>query len=993
MATLGRDREGKSSNNPLQLNGRGLASFWPAVPANGWVTKYGGVLGKTNSGVNNDRSAWIAHYMTDSNRSPSALQGYTKITGISKDIGGDDGRNYKNPVTYSVYGGVKLPLFAGSYVAIAAFAEQDVSVGVKKDSSPVFKRNGGSPTPGFGTTSADADGSLDLYLEWQYNSAPNIPAALAPVHGTVTINAIPTFSGNFTDADTPVGDGMTAKHIQVIHKASGTVMWDSVTAAAGSSWAITYSGAPLAVDTYQWRARVADYFTTWSAWSTWADLIIAEGPRVEEATGPSGKQETLTPGPFTAPYYHSQGAAYNQLQIEIYNASNGAPTTLRNTSTLAASGIAGSTISIPWQVGWTALEWSKPYLVRVRARDTLGFTSPWSPWHAFNTNYAPTTPANLVPNTALPRSARPMVSSLASDVDDTVGTGLGVRYRIKGPAQLSNVNLDANITGWNTVRADTGMSSVNSWESADGSPTNGALKMVVTASGAAANARYFLALSENIPAVPGEVVRWGYARKNSAPASIRAKAGLIWYMADGTTVNTPAVTAESFGVSYTQPTATWETRSFTITVPAGAAYARLAAVAETVGASGSATLLADSFFWDSNNVRFLRNAGLRAGTSDVWDYTVTATDAPLYGIYKYDAQSFDGSYTSPWSSESQFSYQQGPTITITAPGAGAVLSTVSPPFTWSTTADQGTYRITIYDAGTDALIYDSGVVSSASLGQQIPVGYLHHLGSYRAVVESVTTLGLAGTSSDLFFSVALTLPATPTNFTASAVPVAGDELATAILLSWDVVDTPAEKFVEYTITRTIIGGSEEPESIILRRVSAVGQNTFTDLFPASDVSYRYTLRQVYMVATDQVESLPTEAIASVSLRHVIISSAAFGTDLRASLRYTEDNDIEHVGDREFLLPWGETEPTVYIGPAHYDVISATFSVINDRFATARESMANLRIIDNARIPACYRDERGRKIFAYMDLKEKDLRVNRYTVELSLTEINFQEGEP
>lgn len=994
MAIIGRNVEEKTSNNPLRLNGRGLASFWPAVPSNGWVIRYGGVLGKTDSSVNDNRVAWLGHYMTDVNRSPSSLQGYTKITGISKDIGGDTGRNYKNTVTSSVYGGIKVPLFAGSFVAIAAFADHDVSVGVKKDNGPVYKRNGGTPTLTFGTTSADADGSLDLYIEWQPNSAPSVPASLLPVHGTVTINATPTFSGNFTDADTSLGDAMSAVHIQVINKASKTVMWDVVIPATGSSWSQLYTGTALSVDTYQWRVRVADYFTTWSAWSVYADLIIAEGPRVDEATAPSGKQETLTPGPFTAPYLHSLGSSYNRVDIEIWNASNGAPTTLRNTATIVASGISGSTISIPWQVGWTALEWSKEYLVRIRARDTANFISPWSTYHNFNTNYAPTTPANLTPNTTLPRSARPVVTSVASDVDDTVGTGLGVRYRIKGPANLSNLTFTGNITGWTTTRTETGMASTNSYDAADGVAALGSLKMAATATAATAGNQIFVALGDNIPVVPGEVVRYGHSRKNSAPASIRAKIGLLYYQADGTTLIASLFeSVEIFGTSYTQPTNTWETKTFTATVPTGASFARLCAVAETVGTSGSANLWFDDYFWDSNNARYLRSASLRAATTDTWDYTITATDAAVFGIYKYDAQSFDGSYTSPWSSESQFNYQQGPTITTTAPTAAAVLTTVSPTVTWTTSSDQGSYHVTTYDAVTGALVYDSGVVSSASLSHVIPVGYLHHLGSYRTVVESSTTLGLAGTATDLFFSVSLTLPATPTNFTASAVPVGGDELATAILLSWDVVNTPAEKFVEYTITREIIGGAEEEESLILRRISAVGQNTFTDLFPASEVSYRYTLRQVYMVATDQVESLATEAIASVTLRHVIISSAAFGTDLRASLRYTETNNIEHVGDREFLLPWGETEPTVYIGPAHYDVISGTYSVISDRYNTARESISNLRIIDNERIPVCYRDERGRKAFAYMDMSEKDARISRYEIDLTLTEINYQEGEP
>lgn len=992
MAIIGRDREEKSSNTPLRLNGRGLASFWPAVPSNGWVTRYGGVLGKTDSSVNDDRNAWVGHYMTDANRSPSSLQGWTKFTNISKDIGGSTGRNYRGPVQYSVYGGIKVPLFAGSFIALAAFAEQDVSVGVKKDDAPVYKRNGGTPTPTFGTTSSGADGSLDLFLEWQPNSAPNIPAALSPVHGTVTINAAPTFSGNFTDADTPVGDGMTAVHLQVRNKASGVLFWDVVVPYGGASWAIAYAGTALSVDTYQWRVRAADYFTTWSAWATWADLIIAEGPRVEEATAPTGKQETLTPGPFTAPYFHSLGSAYNQLTIEIWNASNGAPTTIRNASTLVASGISGSTISIPWQVGWTALEWSKEYLVHIRARDTAGFLSPWSTWHAFNTNYAPTTPANLTPNTTLPRSSLPIVTSVASDVDDTVGTGLGVEYRIKGPALLTNKAFNVNTAGWTTVRNDTGMSHVASHDPADGVTILGSLKLAVTAAGAVANNRTFLALSENIPVVPGEVIRYGHSRKNSNPASIRAKGGILFYLADGVTLIAVPGYAETFGVSYVQPTNTWETKTFTSTVPPTAAFARIAAVGEVVGTSGTANLWFDDYFWDSNNVRYLRSAGLRAGSTDIWDYQITATDAPTFGIFKYDARSFDGSYTSPFSSESQFNYQQGPTITVTAPAAAAVLATVAPTFTWTTSADQGSYRITIYDAVTGTMVYDSGVVNSATLSHVVPVGYLHHLGSYRAVIESSTTLGLAGTATDRFFSISLVLPPTITNFVASPVPVSGDELATAILLSWDVSTVAAEKFVEYTISREIIGGSEDSESLILRRIGAVGQNTFTDLFPASDVSYHYVIRQVYMSATDQVESLPAEATSSVTLKHVIISSAAFGTDLRASLRYTEDNDIEHVGDREFLLPWGETEPTVYIGPAHYDIITGTYRLINDRYALARESVANLRVLDNARIPICYRDERGRKIFAYMDLSERDERINAYTVELTLTQINYKEGE-
>jgi hypothetical protein len=995
MALIGRDRDTKSSNNPVRLNGRGVANFLPAVPYNGWVTSFGGVLGKYTSSVADGRNAYLALYLTDQNRTPSALQGWGLITGINKDIGGDTGRRYTVGVQYSVHGGLKLPLFAGLFPAIAAFAAHDVGVGVKTDGTTVYKKNTTPPPATFGVSEADQSGSLDLFLNYQYNSAP-VAGRTAPIHGAVSIDTTPLLSGTFTDFDTAVGDALTAFHIQVRHKLSGVMMWDSVTAqAGGAAWSREYAGTALSVDTYQWRARVADYFTTWSEWLGWTDFIIAEGPRVEEPLTVSGKQETLTPGPFTANYFHSLGAGYNQLKIEIWNASNGAPTTLRNTATITASGAASTLISIPWQVGWSVLEWSKDYLVRIQARDTSNFYSPWSPYHPFNVNYASTTPGNLTPNTLAPRSFRPTLSAIASDVDDTVASGLIVDFRIKGPATLSNNQFTSNITGWSTVRFTTGMSSVNSWDAVEGVPVAGSLKMVVTAAVAAIGARYQLALSDNIPIIPGETYRASHSRKTSNPAIMLAKFCILWYQADGVTPSVLSpVSVEIFGVSYVQPTNTWETKGYVMTAPADASFARIGLAAETVVASGSATVYGDNYGWDVSNSRFIRAATLRVGSDNIWDYVVTATDAPQFGIHKFDARSKDGSYVSPWSIEAQFNYQPGPTIAITTPTAAQVVATPSVSVAWTTTLDQVSYRTYVYFANTDLLAYDSGLVNSAALIHVIPVGYLHHNNSYEVVIESTTSLGLSGESARRAFSVFFPLPATITNFMASPIPVAGDTEPSAILLTWDVADTPPNTFVEYTITRTAIAGTigVDTSTIILRRISSVGQNTFTDLFPASEVSYLYTIRQVYMVAADPVESLAAESQATISLKHALVSSAAFGTDLRASLRYVDDSEIEHVGDREFVLPWGETEPTVYIGPARYDIIDASFKVVNDRYSSAKENMDNMRAIDSARVPVCYRDNRGRKVFGYVDFTEEDTPMGMFVIHLVITQTNFREGQ-
>jgi hypothetical protein len=92
-----------------------------------------------------------------------------------------------------------------------------------------------------------------------------------------------------------------------------------------------------------------------------------------------------------------------------------------------------------------------------------------------------------------------------------------------------------------------------------------------------------------------------------------------------------------------------------------------------------------------------------------------------------------------------------------------------------------------------------------------------------------------------------------------------------------------------------------------------------------------------------------------------------------------------------VLPWGDRAPVVYVGSAQYRTLQASFAIISDGAATSRASADALRAMNRDATLGCYRDDRGRKLFGVITLRERDEDIDWYQFQLTVTETNYSEA--
>jgi hypothetical protein len=304
-----------------------------------------------------------------------------------------------------------------------------------------FKSVGSStPTNPFGATSSSYEGALTAWIEYEPNTAPTtVDATMSPANGAFVTTVTPDFSGDFVDANQDRGDKLKQFTIEVWNTAGTSRLWNSTQSATSDEqdaqrFTAAYGGSALTLgSSYKWRYKVSDQFGVFSAnWSAWATFQVNAGGTVSTASGtPTGKQETVSPTPFTGVWSHGSALSTNAVEVRIKQGA----TVIKLSPTITKTVANGATASVTWaETTFTALNWGQSLTYEMRARDTGGLWSPWSAGRAFTTNASPTVPSGLTPSGGQVLSARPLLTAYSTDADDTTGTGFAVSARIKNDA-------------------------------------------------------------------------------------------------------------------------------------------------------------------------------------------------------------------------------------------------------------------------------------------------------------------------------------------------------------------------------------------------------------------------------------------------------------------------------------------------------------------------------------------------------------------------------
>lgn len=331
----------------------------------------------------------------------------------------------------------------------------------------IYRRSLAVPTPqdpmGY-TQSSAGFGWLAISVDYEPNVPPDVPGDLLPVDNATGLGVTPVFSGNFRDDNEALPNGLAGDElakVQLIVWADATdaLMWDvtvNATSAqkAARAWSIPYDGAALDPGdiVYRWQSRVQDQFGVWSEFSDPRSFVCG-GP-IFTATGPTGKIDTLLPT-FTGTYDHASGEDCGSIGIVLLDG-----------DTLAQVGSSMSTPMFPGTItpgdplsepagnfiDMPQLEWGGRYRFQFHGDDQAGVHAESPPSPLFWVNTPPSVPVIVGPENGEVASDRPEVIVIASDIDDTVATGLAVTLEVLDDAgavlQTRSMTFDPLLMDW-----------------------------------------------------------------------------------------------------------------------------------------------------------------------------------------------------------------------------------------------------------------------------------------------------------------------------------------------------------------------------------------------------------------------------------------------------------------------------------------------------------------------------------------------------------------
>jgi hypothetical protein len=436
-----------SSATDLGVIGAGTqrANRTDATSQHLWLRRLGGRIGPQTAGSTSVKL--VAYNAGSGDPSGADLLAQTASFTASTTMGSaSQGANEERDVTTPVQ------IWSGSRILLDLVAVSGNTLGHGMvqaanlpGSSPsdrnFYSRSTATVADPFGAYSAAYEGQMSLWALCHANEAPH-----TPVNRTATNleSLTPTFGADFRDDNgewggaNDSGDEMSKYRIQVRRVSDGVTFWNPAAFTASSSERAVdrlervYAGTTLVRGTtYEWRVQVADEFGAWSDWSSWLTFTIASAGTVTAISPPSGKQETVTPSPFTGQWTHATALAMTHAQLRISEGGSVVRASGDIAKAVSSSAAPGTSFTVTWaESGFTALSPGGSYTFELRGKDSGGTYSAWSNAVAFTVNAAPTVPSNTEPDSMEVKTSSPLITFDMSDPDDTTGTGLGATVEV-----------------------------------------------------------------------------------------------------------------------------------------------------------------------------------------------------------------------------------------------------------------------------------------------------------------------------------------------------------------------------------------------------------------------------------------------------------------------------------------------------------------------------------------------------------------------------------
>lgn len=462
MPTIGRKPSGNDIGYGEMLPNHARASNVGKILTNGWLTLFGGRLGR-NTGTS--PTAQFAVFGS----APGVVNDILGVSGTfavgTVMVDSWSGSDYTSKATTPVMIGPGAPYGDGSYVALGVRAS-GASIAHGQDNSGWMMYEDTSITGFADTWTPDnnrPEGKMSLWAEITTNRPPDKPTGLSPVNNGRVAISTPTLACDFRDPDEvlpgfALGQGdKVKKYLFEIWNSARTIRLatSSITTATTArqtarrvSWTCPTSLSP---GSYVARATVYDQFDTPSPVAEWTFTVGAGGTAIPSfaagvvaGIGSDGSPVTNSTTPGASVLWQSQdGVAMANLNVRILDpagaaiaALGGTPTPLRGPWFIAKTVANGATTAFTfaeWAAasgGFAPLPEGTVCRIETQAIDANGILSPWAATGFITINATPNVPTGLSPASGTSFATFPVLSALITDATNDTST-LNSTFRVR----------------------------------------------------------------------------------------------------------------------------------------------------------------------------------------------------------------------------------------------------------------------------------------------------------------------------------------------------------------------------------------------------------------------------------------------------------------------------------------------------------------------------------------------------------------------------------
>lgn len=348
--------------------------------------------------------------------------------------------------------------------------------------------------------------------------------------------------------------------------------------------------------------------------------------------------------------------------------------------------------------------------------------------------------------------------------------------------------------------------------------------------------------------------------------------------------------------------------------------------------------------------------------------------------YQWKVRTWDSSsLVGPYSSLSNFSTSAAPTVAITTPVAdGTVVGTASLTAVWTFTDPEGgaqqSYEVVLKDAGTLAVISDSGRIYDASARSYT----LNDLATGSSLRLEITAWDAAGvpTTTVRLFTVNFTPPNTPT-------------LA--------IVNDAANGRNVITITNPAGGAPPAASSNALYRkrssdstwtriATGLAVNAvYSDYTPRSGYAYDYKVRTTSTTGStaDSATSTTTLNLTKTFLHEASNPSGTIRGYRDTTVGGRSSDWVPELTQNEYV---GRTNPVSEYGPHEQYTVQAQILVID-----GTGDYDALQSVHQRKVIVCYRDPSGKKVFGTLPSFSESDNMGYASVALRVDQVDYSEA--